>query len=128
MPTIFVKKDDRVVVTVYAYDDTDGKTEAVTDKLEVPNTASDIQELEFIFRRPNYSDSYDSLRATGMTGTEMNPSDLNKLSDLVLRTLLTDWNISDGEKKIPFARSGINRLHPAVARSASGGALEKMGI
>lgn len=126
MPTIFVKKSDRVSVIVYAYEQ-DGKTEAVSDKNEVPNNAEDVQELEFIFRRPNYSDSYGILQASGMNSVEMT-GDVNSFADHALRTLLVDWNITDGDDKILFTKNAINKLHPAIARAAAGGALEKMGI
>lgn len=117
----FIKENDRVSVNVY-YVEKDGNIEIVESFEEKKN----INVIEFIFRKPNYKDSYDILKQ--LTGDNNIKSSV-MLQDVVLRKLLTDWSIEDENKnKIKINDSTISNLYPVIARKASELLLEKIQI
>ena len=128
MNSVFVKKTDRIKVTVYSYE-FDNQMQATSDKSDIPDEASDPVASEFIFRRPNHNDSTFIMKSAALKHDgAVDSSSLSQLNDVLLKQLLVGWNITENGESVPFEQSKISSLHPAVARAAAGGLLEITGI
>ena len=126
-----VSRSDRVTVTVHAYE-IDGNIEATHDKGEIPKGMEDIQEAAFTFRRPGHADSTSIFKECNFKPTaegKIQSFDVTVLQEAVLRTLLVGWDLMDDDgKKMSLTAGNINSLHPAVARAASAGCLDKIRL
>lgn len=128
MTSVFVKKSDRIKVTVYTYD-SEGQLQATFDKSEIPDSAGNPMELEFLFRRPSHSDSTKMMKSVAIKEEgRLDSSGLSQLNDTILTTLLVGWNIIEDGEHVPFDKNKIHSLHPAVARAAATGLLSITGI
>ena len=124
---MFVKRNDKIDVTVFVWETSDGNIDAAADKTQVPEKTEDLETITFTFRRPTYQDSTGIMREANIRGeTEV---DFASFQDVVLRTLLVDWSIADEQgKNIPVRAANISNLQPAIARAATVGCLEKITL
>lgn len=125
---LLVNKTDNVKVLVYCYEQ-DGEVEATHIKSEVPKDV-EIEEVEFIFRKPGYADS-NIIISNSNFKMEGEDTTLNVTSfqNNILRTLLVDSSLKDEEgQKVPINTLTINSLIPNVARAAVSAILEKIRI
>jgi hypothetical protein len=123
---ILIKKNDRVEVEVFAWEE--GETMmASTAQADVPKGA-DAQILKFFFRKPNYQDSQNIIRASQVKVNETITLDAVTFQENVFRSLLVDWDLKNEGEAIPFNVTNVNALSPAVARAAVLGALDKLNI
>lgn len=123
-----VSKTDNVKVKVYCWE-VDGEIEANHIKSEVPKD-KDIEEVEFVFRKPGYADSNIIIRNSNfkMDG-DATTLNVTSFQENILRSLLVDWDLKDEEdEKIAVNTISLNNLIPAVARAAVSGVLEKIRI
>jgi len=119
-----VSKTDLVNVVVYCWE-SKGIVEATHLKSEVPKN-TDIEEIEFVFRKPGYADSN-----AIMSKVKNDEPALNAVvfQDSILRSLLVDWDMTDeNDQKISVKESAVNDLVPNIARAAVAGVLEKITI
>ena len=123
---IFIKKNDRVTVEVYAWSDEAGNIDAASDKKDVPKNATEVDVVKFVCRRPNNSDSSRILGSAGFSSETGAPTNIMEFQNEALRTLLVEIE-TDGEKLTAKQRT-IDNLHPAVARAAVAGLLEQVSI
>ena len=126
---VFVKKNDKIKVEVFAWYGDDGNIDSTQDKSQVPDAVSDVETFAFYFRKPNYQDSNIVMNAADLKANESGDTDMNltKFQDTVLRNLLVDWDLKDsGGKKVPLKITSVNSLDPAIARSAVAGCLERV--
>lgn len=122
MSKFFVNANDEIKVEVYAWE-TNGDIAATHDKSQVPEDA-DAEVVGFTFRKPNYSDTTRFMQVAQIGGE--NP-DVAGFQDIVLRSLLKDWTLTDNDgKKVPIKANTVNKLESAVAMAATAGCLEKM--
>ena len=119
---------DNVTVKVYCWE-ADGDIEATHVKSEVPKNV-EMEEVEFIFRKPGYADSNIIIRNSNFkTAGEDTTLDVNLFQEGVLRALLVDWGLKDEEgQNVPVNTVSINNLRPAVARAAVSGALDQVRL
>ncbi len=125
---LIVNKTDNVKVKVYCYEK-EGEIEATHLKSEIPKDV-EVEEFEFVFRKPGYADSNIIIRNSNLKveGEESSVSPID-FQENVLRTLLVDWNLKDEEgQKITVNTLSLNHLIPAVARSAVSAIIEKIRI
>ena len=123
---MFVKKNDRIDVEVFVWQDERGNVEATHDKSTVPEKTENVETTTFTFRRPTYLDSVTIMRQSNLREGGMNLADFQ---DSVLRTLLVDWNLKDdGDKDVSMRSVQVNNLQPAIARAACSGFLEKVNL
>lgn len=128
MLNLLVSKTDNVTVKIYCYEQ-DGEIEATHIKSEVPKDV-EMEEVEFIFRKPGYADSNMIIQNSNfkMDGEETTLN-VTSFQNNVLRSLLIDSSLKDEEgQKIAINTLTINALVPAVARSAVNAILEKIRI
>jgi hypothetical protein len=126
---LFVKKNTRVEVNVYAWEDEQGNVDATHDRATIPEKVAEdsVETVTFFFRRPSYLDSTAILRQANLRGE--GEIDFAEFQDLVLRTLLVDWNLKDEQGQTVSARGqAVSNLQPAVARAAVAGCLEKINL
>ncbi len=127
-----VSRTDRVAVTVHCFEIGD-MLEATHNGAEIPKDVGEVEKANFTFRRPNHSDSQSIFKqcnfqpdVTGEGDAKFNVSDLQ---DVVLRVLLVEWDLTDDDgKKLPLTAGNMNSLHPAVARAAAAGCLDKIRL
>lgn len=120
---LFVKNTDEFIIEVFAWEDGDG-IKATHDKVQVPKESSETDVISFTFRKPNYADTTEFMRQAQFN--EKGISDVAGFQDLILRTLLRDWSITENGKKIPVKIATISKLHPNIALAATAGCLEKI--
>ncbi len=123
---IFVKRNDKVVVDVYAWEK-DGEIEASFDEEDTPKSgeASEVQIIKFVFRRPNYADSNTVLSTAKITGEE-GIADIMGFQESVIRGLLLE--IHQGDQIIKAKPRDVTTLHPNIARAAVAGYLDVVTI
>lgn len=121
---LFVKNSDEFTVEVFVWEEED-QIRATHDKQQVPKEAEDVQTVGFTFRKPNYSDTTMFMRQA-QVGTDANMTDVTGFQDVVLRTLLKDWTITEDGKKVPIRPATVSKLAPAIALAATAGCLEKI--
>lgn len=128
MLNLLVSKTDNVTVKVFCWS-ADGDIEATHVKSEVPKDV-EMEEVEFIFRKPGYADSNIIIQNSNLK-MEGDDTALNAVSfqNNVLRTLLVDWTLKNEEgQKIAVNTMSLNNLVPNVARSAVNSVLDKIRI
>lgn len=125
---LFVKKNSKFDVEVYIWEDPNGNVDATHDKTLIPAKANP-ETLVFTFRRPTYLDSTTIMKQSNVKGTAEN-MDLANFQEIVLKTLLSDWNLKDEDGNPVPIRGGqaVNNLQPAIARAACAGCLEKVTL
>lgn len=125
---MFVKKNSRIDIDVFAWEDERGNVDATHDRAQVPDKVTKMETLIFTFRRPTYQDSTAIMRQAKVSGE--GSMDIADFQDTVLRTLLVDWNLKDEEGQAVSVRSAhaVNSLQPAIARAACAGCLEKVSL
>ena len=121
---LFVKKSERVSVDVWVWENkSDNKLLASPDQQDVPQGASS-KDLKFIFRKPTYRDSNYILGAAEIKSeNEVNPIAFH---DAVIRTLLLEMH--DEEEIYQMSAQRLSDLHPALARAAVAGVMDKISI
>lgn len=115
----FVNENDKISVNVYYKED--------GDKLVVlDNHETGAETIEFIFRRPNYSDSnfiYKQVQDFTTVKTAI------IMQEAVLRRLLSDWSlVDDKQNKIEINELNVSKLYPDIARKASELLLSKVQL
>jgi len=127
---LFVKKDDTLKLVIYAYVENDN-LEATIEESDVPDSLENTP-IELIFRRPSYSDSKIILQGSQVKTSEISEVadvDMVNFQDLILHTLLVDWDIKNSSgSPMQCDKDSINSLHPAIARTAVAAALTKIKI
>lgn len=127
---LLVDRSDDVKVTVYCWE-ANGEIEASHLKSDVPkDDVNVVEQVEFSFRKPNYSDSNVIIRNSNFkTEGEETSLNVSAFQEQILRSLLVDWDMKDDSgEKITLNNVSINALIPSVARAAVSGALEKIRI
>lgn len=113
----FVSNSDTIKVTIFAFDH-NGATDAASAKDQIPKEATEIQELDFVFRAPSYRDSTTILKNAQIRIDGM-PMNIMEFQDNILRNLILSWNLKDDEgKDVPVTTAAINSLLPVIARTA----------
>lgn len=121
--SMFVKKDDRVVIEVFVFEK-DGTVQAVSDKKEIPKTV-EHEAIEFYFRKASFSDSTALMR--GIKDGEN--IDFGQLQETVMGMMLAEWNLTDAEgKKVPLNKTNIDSLLPVIGRAAATAYLSQIQI
>lgn len=124
---MFVKKNTKVDVDVYVWEDEHDNIEATHDKALVPEKIDKVETVTFVFRRPTYQDSTAILRQANVRNE--NEIDFAEFQDVVLRTLLIDWNLKDEQgQPLSVRAQAISNLQPAIARAACAGCLDKVSL
>jgi hypothetical protein len=124
---VFVNKSKRINVEVFVWEQGD-VIGASSDKSNVPESIEDIHVQNFVFRKPNYGDTTGIIRQALETGQEGNTRDLFQFQDVVLRTMLVDWDLKNEEGKPVSIKGNINQLEPAVAQAAVAGYFNKVSF
>lgn len=122
---IFVKRNDKVTVNVYAWEK-DGEIDASFEEKDTPTDVNEVQILKFIFRRPNYADSNTVLSTAKITGEDGTPTDIMGFQESIIRGLLLE--IHKGDEIIKAKPRDITTLHPNIARAAVAGYLDVVTI
>ena len=121
---IFVKRDDNVVVSVFAYEDANN-VDATHDRTQVPKSVGEVKEIKFTFRKPTHEDSMTITRSAQIRNDEAGSMDVVQFQNQILLNLCVDWDVTDADgRKVPVTRQGKLNLQPAIARAAVAGALE----
>ena len=124
---MFVKKNTKVEVDVYVWEDEHGNVDATHDKALVPEKIEKVETISFTFRKPTYQDSTSILRQSNIRNE--NEIDFAEFQDVVLRTLLIDWNLKDDQgQPVSVRGQAVSNLQPAIARAAVAGCLEKVNL
>ena len=113
---IFIKRNDQVVIDVYAWEE-NGNVDAASDDKDIPKNidSNNVDIVKFVFRRPNNADSTRILAASGFSAEGV-PTNIMGFQDEALRTLLLEIRSGDDVRQVK-ARD-INNLHPALAGAA----------
>lgn len=129
---LFVKKNDLITIPVFVYEE-DGQTMATFTESEA-SSAKEVETVEFIFRRPSYSDSVNittksRLQISSGEDASVDTASIVTFQNLIFKTLISDWSIKDENgQKVPVITENINNLEPLVARAAVSGLLTKIQI
>ena len=125
---MFVKKNAKIDVEVYAWENEQNEMEATHDKSLIPENITNAETVVFTFRKPNYLDSTNILKKSKVQ--QDGELDVANFQDVVLRILLIDWNLKDDNGEPVPIRSGqaLNTLEPTVARAACAACLEKINL
>ena len=106
----FVNENDKISVNVYFKEEENG-IKVLENHEDGSNT------IEFVFRRPNYSDSnfiYKQVQDFTTVKTAI------IMQEVAFRRLLVDWSITDSEQnKIEINEPNVSKLYPHIARKAS---------
>lgn len=123
----FVKKNTKVEVVVYVWENDDHHIEATHEKASVPEKVEKAETISFYFRQPTYADSVAILRQAAVHGD--GEVDFAEVQDFVLKTLLADWSIKDDQgQSVSVRAQAINNLQPAIARAAVAGCFQKVSL
>ena len=126
MSKFFVNKSSRLNVDVHVWD-SEGDLEATHDPTQLPGEGVETEKVTFIFRKPNYADSNDIIRQSQARPAE-GTIDVTAFQTSILRSLLVDWTLTDGDDKVSVTPATINNLEPVLARSAIEGILQKIKL
>ncbi len=126
MSKFFVNKSSRLTVDVHVWEN-DGDLEATHDTTQLPEEGVETEKVTFIFRKPNYADSTDIIQQSQVRPAE-GTIDVTAFQNSILRSLLVDWTLTDGNDKVAVTPANINNLEPILARSAIEGILQKIKL
>jgi len=77
-----------------------------------------LHSIHLRFRKPNHSDVGEMLSDSTVLEDSGFKVDINRYSDLRLRTLLSDWNLTDDDgNKVPITSQAIDSLNQKVFES-----------
>jgi len=112
----FVNEGDIIPIKVWAYKH-ENSVFLVDQEDDIPKSIpkEDRQFIHMDFRRPSYADSLGIL--DGIDITDMVPGSRSMLiHDRILRSLLVDWNLKEGDKKAEINDENINLLNTDIIR------------
>lgn len=124
---VFVKKNDTVQVDVFIWDNEKNEVQATVNETEVPRT-TDAKILKFIFRQPSYADSQSIIKQSQVQRGDYPTIDAVTFQDVIIHTLLVDWDMKAVSDETPCTSPNINNLHPVIARVAVEGVMSKITI
>lgn len=124
MASIFVGKDERVSVSVYAWEDGD----VLYADCNPPPKQQSVNEYKFVFRRLTHKDSnllWATARSISMAGES---ALVVVLRDTILRMFLVDWEIIEHGQPVQYDATKVDSLAPPVARAAAEAYMSKVQI
>ena len=113
---VFVNDQDVIPIKVWAYKQKEAVFLVDTEE-EVPKSVpkEDRQFIQMDFRRPSYADSMMIL--DGIDISNMIPGSRSMvIHDRILRSLLVDWNVKEGDKKAEINDTNLNKLNTDIIR------------
>ena len=128
--SFFVQKTDRIRIPVYVYTKGDN-VEATHLQNEVPkDIVGEQQVINFMFSKPSHIDSSNIIRQAQikLRGSDDTSLDLVAFSDGILKTLLKEWDLKEGDEVMKVSIVNINNLVPSIAKAAVAGLLEKVQL
>jgi hypothetical protein len=124
---IFVKKNDRVEIDVFVWEDEKTELQATVNQSEVPNS-TDAKILKFFFRRPSYADSQNIIKQSQIRNGLQTSIDSILFQDVLLHSLLVEWDLKPIGDDTPCSSVNIDNLNPLIARVAVEGVIPKITI
>lgn len=127
--SLFVPSTAKIAVKVYAYLE-NGNTVASSERSDSFESKEEATVMTFHFRRPNYKDGNNILRALKISSSELSEenSQINviELQEKALKNLLVSVDTDEASQELSLEM--IDNLDPQIARAAVGGLLEKISL